>query len=119
VIKDDDNYLRKDLESRIKQGGVKYMLRLLYFTDEDVTPLNDASRSWDDSPAQVDVADIELSTLPADYKEIETKINKMPFNPGNGFEALAITKAREAIYRASADGREASKREAYEHLFNL
>lgn len=116
--KDDDDYLRKDLLFRIQDGGVKYTLRLLFFTDEERTPLNDASKAWDASPVQVEVAAVELSASQPGEAATDEEINKMPFNPTNGFEGLAITRAREEIYRKSAEGRGASGREDYDRFFH-
>jgi catalase len=123
-LPDADDYLRADLEARLRSGGVRYILRLRYFTDEDRTSVNDASRSWDSSPVQVDVADVVLSEADDDpaagseeIKRIEDAIDRMPFNPGDGFQGLAITRARKAIYEASAGGRHASPVDDYERLF--
>jgi hypothetical protein len=113
---EDDDYLRVDLEARLRSGSIRYTLRLLYFTDEDRTPVNDASRSWDESPAQVDVADLILADG-GDAKVVEAAIDGLPFNPGDGFEPLAITRARVEIYKASASGRQASAPQDYRQLF--
>jgi len=115
--KDSDNFMREDLAARLRQGGIRFSLRLLYFVDEDRTPINDASRSWDDTPAKVDVADLELADE-APQRATEDELNRMPFNPAHGFEGLAITRARDAIYKASAGGRGASAPEDYRRFFS-
>jgi hypothetical protein len=112
--RDDDDYLRADLKARLR-GGIRYTLRLLYFTDEDRTPVNDASHSWDGSPVQVDVADVLLGDT--GDENVEAAIDRMPFNPTDGFEGLAITRARKAIYEASAHGRQAFAVDEYRQLF--
>lgn len=114
--KDSDNFLREDLAARLRRGGIRFTLRLLYFVDEDRTPINDASRGWDGTPVQVDVADLEL-TGATPQPAGEDDLNRMAFNPTHGFAGLAITRARRAIYAKSAEGRQAAAQSDYRHLF--
>jgi len=44
-------------------------------------------------------------------------INKMAFNPGNGFVALGITKDREEIYKAGSQHRGALSSDEVRTLF--
>jgi len=116
VDPEDEHCLRKDLEGRINSGGLKYTLRLLFFTDDYTTPLNDATAAWDNSPAQVDVADLEIVPA-AGHGPTEEEILAMPFNPNNGFDGLGITKARDEIYYAAARGRDAAILSQYRNFF--
>ena len=42
----------------------------------------------------------------------------MPFNPNNGFDGVAITKARDEIYYAGARGRDAALLAQYQSFFD-
>lgn len=113
----DPDCLGKDMDLRIQQGNITYKLRLLFFVSEKLTPINDATKSWDDTPVQVDVGRIVIASQKSEDKATARDINKMAFTPGNGFQALSIARARDPIYRASAVGRGAWKREEYRRLF--
>ena len=117
VDPDEEHCLRTDLQGRIDATGLKYTLRLIYFTDDYATPLNDATAAWDDSPAQVDVADLVISPSTAVDGPNEADIIAMPFNPNNGFDGLGITRARDEIYYAGARGRGAAIKSQYRHFF--
>jgi len=101
--RDDADYLRQDIRNRLKKGPLKWQLCVQIFVNEKETPINDASIAWVGTP--IPVGELEISSEPSDADEI--LINKMAFNPGNGFEALGITHARQSIYAASAMNRKA------------
>ncbi len=115
---DDPDCIRNDLLSRIQKGGLNYTLRLLFFTDDYVTPINDATSAWDASPCQVDVADLEIVETSSTTGPTEEQIQQMPFNPNNGFDGVAITKARDEIYYAGARGRDAALLAQYQSFFD-
>jgi hypothetical protein len=95
------NYLREDLLNRLKQGSIRYDLAVQFFTHEARTPVNDASIAW--RAPLVRVGELEIAGRPTPEQELA--INRMAFNPGNGFEPLGITHARELVYGASAKNR--------------
>ena len=97
-----DNYLGEDLKIRLQTGPVKWQLCLQLYVDEASTPVNDASVVW--SAELIPVGELEIAALPTG--EDETLINRMIFNPANGFEPLGITRARKDVYAASAKNRE-------------
>ena len=114
---EDPDCIRIDLASRINKGGLKYTLRLLFFTDDYITPINDATSAWDASPSQIDVAELELIETSSTAGPTEEQIQQMPFNPNNGFDGIAITKARDEIYYAGARGRNAALLSQYQKFF--
>lgn len=111
-----DSYLREDLLNRLQKGPLKWQLCVQLFTDEESTPVHDASVVWAGTP--IAIGELEISSLPS--ADDETCINQMAFNPGNGFEPLGITHARKAVYAASAANRKdrglLSTDEARKHL---
>jgi len=113
----DPECLGKDMFLRIQKGNITYKLRLLFFVSEKLTPINDATKIWDNTPAQVDVGRIVIASQKSGGEASAQDINKMAFTPGNGFQGLSLTRARNPIYRASAAGRGARKREEYRRFF--
>lgn len=97
-----EQYLRDDLLSRLGKGALKWQLIVQLFTDEKHTPVNDASIVWE-APTVV-IGELEIPSAPLANEEAD--INRMAFNPGNGFEPLGITHARKAVYAASAANRQ-------------
>lgn len=93
--------LREDLLRRLAQGPVRWQLAAQLFVDEASTPVNDAAQAW--SSPIVAVGELEIASPPTAGDE-ET-INKMAFNPANGFQPLGITHARKDVYAASASNR--------------
>jgi len=93
-----DDYLREDLQNRLKQGPVRWRLCVQLFANEQETPVNDASVAW--TGDLIPVGEIEIASPPAGADE--ARIDQMAFNPGNGFAPLGITHARQAVYAASA-----------------
>jgi hypothetical protein len=96
-----DDYLRADLLNRLKQGALKWELCVQLFSDEDRTPVNDASIVWAGTP--IAIGELVIPNLPSGQDE--RLIDQMAFNPGHGFDPLGITHAREAVYAASAENR--------------
>jgi len=58
----DPDCLGKDMALRIQQGINTFKLRLLFFVSEKLTPINDATKSWDDTPVKVDVGRIVIAS---------------------------------------------------------
>ena len=57
----DPDCLGKDMALRIQKDINTFKLRLLFFVSEKLTPINDATKSWDDTPVQVDVGRIVIA----------------------------------------------------------
>jgi hypothetical protein len=95
------NYLRDDLIRRLAEGPLQFELAVQLFADEESTPVNDASVAW--LAPLISIGRIELARMP-DADE-ERLIDRMAFNPGNGFEPLGMTHARKVAYAASARNR--------------
>jgi hypothetical protein len=96
-----DDYLRADLRNRLEQGPLNWQLCVQLFSDEDRTPVNDASIVWEGTP--IAIGELVIPNLPSEQDE--RQIDQMAFNPGNGFDPLGITHARQAVYAASAENR--------------
>ncbi|HET7543440.1 MAG TPA: catalase [Polyangiaceae bacterium] len=99
------DYLRDDLIARLKDGPVRFDVCVQFFISEELTPVHDASIAW--RAPLVCIGELELPSVPP--REDESAIETFAFNPCNGFEALGITQARCAIYRASARERNAAQ----------
>ena len=95
------DYLREDLIARLQHAPVKWRLGVQFFVDEATTPVNDASIAW--KSEIVTVGELAIDASPSG--EDEARINRLAFNPGNGFAPLGITHARHAVYAASAANR--------------
>jgi catalase len=111
--RENPNFLREDLLNRLSQGPVRFDLCLQFFQDENTTPVNDASVKW--QAPLVKIGELEISTSP--IPEDEDNINRMAFNPGNGFVPLGITKDRAEIYAADARNRGAMNSDEVRRLF--
>nr|WP_284509548.1 catalase [Caballeronia sp. GAFFF3] len=97
-----DNYLRADICNRLEQGPVKWRLGVQFFVDEQTTPVNDASIAWKSDV--VTIGELEIDAPPS--VDDEARIERLAFNPANGFAPLGITHARKDVYAASAANRE-------------
>ena len=75
--------------------------------------MNDASVAW--KAPLVPVGQITIESLPS--KTEEELIDRMAFNPGNGFAPLGITHARKEVYAASAKNRGALTTDAIREYF--
>jgi catalase len=100
-VGEDANFLRHELLARLAHGPVKWQLCVQLYVDEASTPVNDASKAWNSD--SVVIGGLEISSLPSE--DDERNIDRMAFNPGNGFDPLGITHARADVYAASARNR--------------
>jgi catalase len=105
------NYLREDLEARLAQAPVRFELGVQIFRDEQSTPINDASIAW--NAPFVRVGELVLTGLPS--ADDEQLVQRLAFNPANGFGSLGITHTREDAYRVSAHNRGAASSEEARH----
>ncbi len=95
------DYLREDLLHRLAEEPLRFEIALQLFADEESTPVHDASVAWKSPLVRVGL--LEIPARPAE--DDERLIDRMAFNPGNGFEPLGITHARKVAYAASAKNR--------------
>jgi len=107
------NFLREDLLNRLSAGPIRFNVCIQFFQDENSTPVNDASVKW--SAPLVAIGELEINALPS--PEDEGCINRMAFNPGNGFVPLGITKDRQEIYAAGARNRNALSSDEVRGIF--
>lgn len=100
-------YLGNELRQRLQSEPVKFTLVFQFFVNEDDTPIEDSSVSWDDDAVSVPVATI---TIPRGTAE-DTRVENLRFSPWNhtGFRPLGNTmRMRDPVYRISAEGRDAA-----------
>ena len=105
VDKRDPDWMGKELEAHMAQGPVKMVLGIQVYTGDGKTPdPADASAKWD-GPVYP-VADVEIPRPDAGKREAISKvIDKLSFNPANGFSPTHMTRARQEIYAQSAENR--------------
>src|SRR3954465_1283477 len=105
VDKRDPDWMGKELEAHMAQGPVKMVLGIQVYTGDGKTPdPADASAKWD-GPVYP-VADVEIP--PPDAKkgaDVAKGVDKLAFNPANGFSPTHMTRARQDIYAQSAQNR--------------
>src|SRR5262245_54764663 len=82
VDRDRPDHLREELMSRLASAPVTWELCVQIYRDEERTPVNDASKVWSAEP--IAIGALEIASTPS--AEVETAIDRMAFNPGNGFE---------------------------------
>lgn len=119
VDKRDPNWMTKELEAQLKNGPVKMTLGIQVYTGDGKDPdPTDASAVWG-SPVYP-VADVEIPAPGANGAAVSELVNKMAFNPANGFTPTSMTTARKDIYAQSAKNRGAiSAKEAHDGLKKL
>jgi hypothetical protein len=108
-----ENALRDDLLRRVKQGPLSWTLSAQFFSDDQATPIEDASVEW--TGPWVELAKL---TIPAQDptselgQRIEALVNDLSFDPWHAIEAHrplgAIMRARAAAYRESVLARKAA-----------
>lgn len=107
VDKNDPNWMQKELEAQRARGPVKMILGIQVYTGDGKNPdPKDAHAAWEGAPVYP-VADIEIPAAGrgGDERKAAEIVNKMAFNPANGFDPAYMTHAREDIYAESAKNR--------------
>ena len=107
VDKNDPNWMQKELEAQRARGPVKMVLGIQVYTGDGKNPdPKDAHAVWEGAPVYP-VADIEIPAAGrgGDERKAAEIVNKMAFNPANGFDPAYMTHAREDIYAESAKNR--------------
>jgi catalase len=105
----EDNYLRKELATRLKKGPVIYDFKIQQWRDEKTTPIEDATVEWKEvdskleTIAQLRIPSQDLTT--AEAMASEDLVNKLEFNPWNTttvFRPLgSLNRARRLVYKSS------------------
>jgi catalase len=123
VDRSDPNWMQKELEAQRARGPVKMVLGIQVYTGDGKNPdPKDANAVWEGAPVYP-VADIEIPAAGragVDERKAAEVVNKMAFNPANGFDPAYMTHAREDIYAESAKNRGAisqdEARKAFQEL---
>jgi len=107
---DDDNYLRLDLEKRLRNGAATFRFEIQLRTNEATMPLNDAQAVW--STAESPYICIAKLHLP---QQDVTAIGQSEFGSALSFNIWrtleahkplgSIAEARKTVYAASAEAR--------------
>ncbi|HEY8207524.1 MAG TPA: GMC oxidoreductase [Myxococcaceae bacterium] len=103
--KRDPDWLGKELNAHLDSGSVKMVLGIQVYTGNGKDPdPADASAKWD-GPIYP-VANVEIPK-PSGAKgaEISKVVDKLAFNPANGFAPTHMTRSRQEIYAQSAQNR--------------
>lgn len=104
IDKSDPNWMGKELDAQLAAGPVKMVVGVQVYTGDGKNPdPTDASAEWK-SPIYP-VADLELPKPGANKLEVAKLVDKMAFNPANGFDPTHMTTARKEIYEQSAQNR--------------
>ena len=109
--------LRDELAARLARGPVEYDFRVQFFVDEARTPIEDASRDWDERDAPY--LTVGRLTLPAQEldsargRELAALIETLSFDPWHALEELRplgnMMRARNHAYRLSTELRGAAR----------
>ena len=107
-----DDFLREELEERLREGDLRFDFVAQFFVDERRTPIEDTSVAWDPAVAPfVKVAELRIprSDLSRDEAARETsrKVDQLSFSPWHALEDHrplgSVMRARKVAYEASAD----------------
>ena len=101
------DFLREELEERLRAGDLGFDFVVQFFVDEERTPIEDTSRPWD-APfvkvAELRIPRVDFATEAA--RETSRKVDALSFSP---WHALAdhrplgsVMRARRVAYEASA-----------------
>jgi hypothetical protein len=108
-----DDYLRKDLVSRLQAGPIVWALRAQLFRDDASTPIEDTSVTW--SGPWFELATLTLPKQDPNTprgQEISALVEAMSFDPWHALEEHrplgAIMRARAVAYRSSVLARKAA-----------
>ncbi len=108
-----EDYLRRDLAARLKQGALSWALRAQLFVDEAITPIEDTSVAW--SGPWLELATLTLPQQDVDSslgREISELVSGLSFDPWHAIEEHrplgAIMRAHKVAYAVSAIARGAA-----------
>ncbi|MDB5099331.1 MAG: catalase, partial [Cyanobacteria bacterium RYN_339] len=108
--------LSQDLEQRLDQDAVRYVLQVQGYVDPKTTPLDDARETW--NTPWVTVGELMLPRQSrveraAGKKQTDAEVDRLAYSIGNRWSddpgslkgVGDINAIREAAYQASAEGR--------------
>jgi hypothetical protein len=107
-----NDFLREELEERLREGDLVFDFVAQFFVDEAQTPIEDTSIAWDPAVAPfVKVAELRIPRcdLSRDEAARETsrKVDQLSFSPWHALEDHRplgnVMRARKVAYEASAD----------------
>jgi catalase len=103
--KRDPNFLRDELESRLRRGPITFRLLLQLATSSD--PTNDPTELWPADRPQVEIGRLEVIGISPTGAEDERRLIFDPANCGDGIELSddPILRARSAAYSISYERR--------------
>jgi hypothetical protein len=98
---------------RVKQGPLSWTLSAQFFSDDQSTPIEDASVEWTGPWVELGRLTIPKQDPTSELgQRIEALVNDLSFDPWHAIEAHrplgAIMRARAAAYRESVLGRKAA-----------
>ncbi|HEY4158702.1 MAG TPA: hypothetical protein VGM29_11420, partial [Polyangiaceae bacterium] len=108
-----DDSLRGDLLARLRAGSLSWTLRAQLFSDDQKTPIEDASVEWSGPWLDLGVLTIPRQDPESTRgQEIDALVSRLSFDPWHAIEAHrplgAIMRARGAVYGASVLARKAA-----------
>jgi catalase len=72
----------QDLKQRLAKGPLRYALQLQFFVSEDLTPIEDGSRNWDEKDAPyITVAHLTLQAPDSASEALQKRIDEARFDP--------------------------------------
>jgi catalase len=96
-----DDYLFKELASRLKGKPLEFRLRVQLAAEQD--PIDDPTRPWPDGRQQIEIGTLKVSKLIADSDGVERKISFDPTHLPEGIEpGDPLIPVRSAIYAVAA-----------------
>ena len=97
------NYLSDEFAQQLQDGPVHFTMQVKIYTGNGDSTI--AHDDWE--PARIfELADLEIPLMDAKQQQaFSVLVNKMAFNPGNGFQPAEMSHARKAIYQESAKNR--------------
>ncbi|MFI5171969.1 MAG: catalase [Chitinophagales bacterium] len=106
-IKEGESNLAKKLEEELNSNDIRYYFEIQRFIDPEITPIEDATRSWGDDSSFETIAELIIPQKSKNEKELA---DGLLFNPWNVDELFfkplgSMNRSRRKIYTASADER--------------
>lgn len=112
-VADGDDRYAADFAARLRQGPIRYDFAVQHWSDEETTPLEDASVDWPTPYTVVGRLEIPTQELGRPRAEaVSAFVEKLSFDPWHAVEELrplgSMMRARKYAYYASTIGRGAS-----------
>jgi catalase len=106
--REDPNYLRHEITTRLRSGAVGWKLMVQLFEREETTPIENAATNWNTQYSTIGHIMIPAQDLSTpESGAMEEAVDLMEFNPWNTVDELRplgnINRARLSVYQASQD----------------